>query len=104
MIKINTKHLKDQEAEIKTGQYNTGSTAMQLVSPDGELLLTATVNIPAVILHEDQVLIKDYSENEGILAELIRHNIISQPEFYVTADFVDIPVCTLQPSAAWKEE
>lgn len=103
MIKINTKYLKDQECNILLGHYNTGSTALQLVSPTGEPLLTATVNIPAVILNPDQVLIKDYSENTGILDELIRLNIVSQPEFYVTSGFVDIPVCQLHNPAAWKE-
>lgn len=104
MIKINTEFLHNQEASIKIGKYSTNNTALQLFSPEGELLLTATVNIPAVILHKDQVLIKDYSENEGILAELIRLNIVSQPEFYVTAGFVDIPVCQLHDPAAWQEE
>lgn len=103
MIKINTKYLKDQEVVIKTGQYNTGSTALRLVTPEGKPLLTATVNIPAVILNPDQVLIKDYSENSGILAELIRLNIVSEPEFYVTSGFVDIPGCQLYDQAAWQK-
>jgi hypothetical protein len=102
MPKISTKYLKDQECTILISQYNTGSTAIQLISPEGEHLMNATVNIPTVILNPDQVCIKDYSENQGILAELIRLNIVSQPEFYITSGFVDIPVCQLHDPADWQ--
>ena len=33
-------------------------------------MATATVNVPAMPLADDQVLIKDYAENQGVLAAL----------------------------------
>jgi hypothetical protein len=103
-MKINTKYLKAQECTIQISQYNNHNPALLINSPTGERLMTASVNLPQIILRPDQICIKDYSENTGILNELIRLNIVSQPEFYVTSGFVDVPVCQLHNQAAWKEE
>jgi hypothetical protein len=41
--------------------------AIQLVTEAGEPLLTATVNVPCYPLEDNEVLIKSYAENAGVL-------------------------------------
>ena len=57
------------EAVIKKGTYPNGSTALQLISVDGEPLATATVALD-VLPDEGNVFIKNWSENSGILESL----------------------------------
>lgn len=48
----------------------------ELRSTAGEIYTVATVNLPAVSLEQDEVLIKDYSENEGVREALEKGNVI----------------------------
>lgn len=75
---INTKYWNGP-VTLKFQQYSNGRRAVSLVTPDGEPVMTCTVNLPDVIVQEDNVLIKSYSENEGLLEELRRHKIVSRP-------------------------
>jgi len=50
--------------------------AILLRTPQGEPVATATVNQPDFNLEPNQVLIKDYAENEGILAALVNTGVI----------------------------
>ena len=61
----------------------------------GEPYATATVNIPEIPLEPTEVLIKDYSENAGILEALERPGIVRRTGCYVRSGFVEIPVCEL---------
>ena len=47
-------------------------------------------------LAEDEVAIKNYSENAGVLNFLIKEEIIVAPHRYVSSGFVKIPVCRLK--------
>ena len=44
---------------------------------------------------DDEDIIKDYSENEGVLKSLIDAGIISEPLYSVTTGFVEVAVCKL---------
>lgn len=44
-------------------------------------------------LSEGEIAVKDYSENAGLLDELLRLRIISKPSWYISSGFVRIPVC-----------
>lgn len=57
-------------------------------------IAVATVNMPNEILKEDEVIIKDYSENEGMLHTLIMAKIISVPERYTKTGVM--PICKLR--------
>jgi len=46
-------------------------------------------------LGDDEIFIKNYSENKGILDDLIRLGIVSNPIGHVTSGFVEIPKCKL---------
>lgn len=56
---------------------------------------TATVNIPEHNLEIDEVIIKDYSENHGMLDCLVLNKVISEPLRWVKTGFVTCPVCKL---------
>jgi hypothetical protein len=45
--------------------------------------MTATVNLPDEVLGEDEVIIKNYSENEGCLPFLISNGVVSPVERWV---------------------
>jgi hypothetical protein len=59
-----------------------------------EQVAVATVNVPNEPLADDEVIIKDYSENEGMLHTLIMAKIISVPERYTKTGMM--PVCKLR--------
>ena len=58
-------------------------------------MVTATMNIPAMPLVPDEVLIQDYSENAGILAVLVPAGIVARPERVILIGFVTVTVCRL---------
>jgi hypothetical protein len=53
------------------------------------------VNMPAVVLEKDEVIIKNYSENEGVLEFLIENGIVSKPLRTVESGWVTCPVVKL---------
>ena len=61
----------------------------------GEPYATATVNIPDIPLGPTEVLIKDYSENAGMLEALEVAGIVRRTGCYVRSGFVALPVCEL---------
>jgi hypothetical protein len=62
---------------------------------DSGPVATATINLPDVKLEEDEVIIKDYSENEGMVKCLIEAGVISSVVAYVKTGFVTVPICKL---------
>lgn len=62
---------------IEKGQYSNGQASLQLIdAKNGDLVLTATVCEPNITFTENETLIKDYSENEGVLDFLIENNLV----------------------------
>ena len=62
---------------------------------DGSSVATCTVNLTDEILAENEVFIKDYSENKGMLNFLIAEGIIKPTGRKVQCEYVSIPVCKL---------
>lgn len=86
---------KKWHCDIKFGQYNNKRIAMQLVDSEGPVAV-ATINFPDEQLEEDEIIIKDYSENEGMLDSLIEAGIVSEPLRYTSSGYVNcIPICKL---------
>jgi hypothetical protein len=54
--------------------------------------MTATVNIPDAHLEPDEMVIKNYSENEGVLEFLQENNIVGPIIRTVRTGFVTCPV------------
>lgn len=99
-ITAKTKYL-NEPAVLTFGFYGDGSRAIVLRSPEGAPLAKATVCIveygytPA----EGFVVVKDYSENEGMLACLIAEGVIHAPESAVLGPYGEFPVCKLTEAA-----
>ena len=87
---------------IELGKYANGRTRISLIDNlDNEPYATATTNLPNVLLLDNEVFIKDYSENEGILDFLTKNNIIVPTDKWATSGHVDIQVCILNPESEW---
>lgn len=81
------------DCKIIKREYQNGRIALQLISKeDGELVTTATINIPEIELNENETIIKDYSENEGLLDELIKAKVVTIPTKGVRTGFVVAPI------------
>lgn len=73
------------------GEYTNGGTAIRIIDAnDGSAVATASVWIGN--LFNDEIAIKDYSENEGILDALIQAGIVHPPHRSVNG----FPVVRLQ--------
>jgi len=82
---------------ITKEKYCNGRTALGLTEVDtGEPFATATVNLPEINLAQNEIAIKNYSENEGILQVLIDAGVIGKPKYEIQSGFVSIPVCELK--------
>ena len=66
-----------------------------IADPGTEKIAIATVNISGVKIKKNEVIIKDYSKNEGMLDTLIKAEIISNPIRFVKTGYVTCPVCKL---------
>ena len=60
-----------------------------------EPFMQVTAEIEHVELEEDEVIIKDYSENEGILPAMIKADIIAKPHDTIKQGFVTFHICQL---------
>ena len=90
---------------VNIRKYSNGRSAIELIEMDPAYgptpYMTATVNIPNVLLQDNEVLIKDYSENEGITNFLAKHNIVTPTNNWVKSGYVDVQVCVLNPESEW---
>lgn len=92
------------EVYIRQRNYPNGRPALELIDASDNIPYTvASVNLPDVLLDENEILIKDYSENEGILDFLVQNKIVYPTERGVQSGFVWIPVCILRPESEWGE-
>lgn len=87
----------DEVCTVKVHEYATGGRkAIQLyIQKTGEPMATATVNMPDYPLSLDEVIIKDYSENAGILDTLRASGIIGPVKQWVPVGFTTCPVCDI---------
>lgn len=75
---------------------NNKRKAIQLIdSEDGCPYCMATINLPEVQLLENEVIIKDYSENEGILHSLVKADIIEDTGKTASSGYTYGNVCKL---------
>lgn len=81
----------------KWAHYSNGRKALTLSdAEDGEPVATASVNIPSCWIDHDEIIVKNYSENEGMLKALIDAKIVSEPVRYTASGFINnIPICKI---------
>lgn len=77
--------------------YANGRKAIILTDVvDGDSVAYATINVEEAILLPEQVIIKNYSENEGILDVLVKAKIISEPIGSIKIGaWVSAPICVI---------
>lgn len=94
MIKVK---FKQWDCVIKAARYHSNNrTALTLYdAEDFQVVAVATINLPDMPLQDDEVYIKDYSENEGMVKALRKAGVISKPIGYVNVEYVKIPKCKL---------
>ena len=90
-----TVNFMGEELNVKLSKYANGQNAMQLVDQDGIPFMTASV-AHDVNIDDDCVIIKNYSENEGILEALIEAEIIEKPFCEIPTGFVTLYVAALK--------
>lgn len=79
--------------DFKDNQATPGRRALILTDKNGTVEYVATVNIPEEPLGKKEVIIKDYSENEGIQASLIKAGVIKPTGRSVDTGFVTCDIC-----------
>ena len=88
------------ELELEITKYRNGQNAISLYF-EGEPYMTATVavNVPGEAVYpieENDVVIKNYSENAGILEALVAGGIIEEPHATIGMNFVTLYVAKLK--------
>jgi len=87
---------RGQNCPIQLTKYAHGNPALLILDEEsGQRIAVASVNLPRGQVGEGEIAIKDWSENEGMLAALIEAGVVSQPLREVLSGFVKIPICTL---------
>lgn len=96
MEKIIAIKFKKWNCRLEKGIYNNGRTALELINvKNDEPVLCATVNVPEIDIEKDEVVIKNYSENQGVLDVLVKAKIISEPIRFITTGLTSSPICKL---------
>jgi hypothetical protein len=84
---------------LQKGRYIDNSIAILLFDAhDGEPVSKATVAIDGANLKENQIIVKDYSENEGMLDALISIGLVTSVERWIETGYVRVPVCNIDPA------
>ena len=91
---------KSWDCFLELGYYGAGGRlAIQLLSSEedadkgvfyGEPIAVATVNLPEVTLKENELIIKNYSENEGMLETLKNAGFITNVKREITSGFTTV--------------
>ena len=76
------------------GKYGNGQTVIQLYCEDGCPMATATVAIDAH-LEEGEIIVKDYSENTGMLQALVDAGVVEPTGRAVACGFITAPIAKL---------
>ena len=87
---------KQWECSLAFGEYQNGRTILFLNdNATLEDVLCASVNLPDEAIGSNEIAIKNYSENEGVLDVLIEYKVVSKPKRYVNLTHVSVPICEL---------
>lgn len=96
---MNTEFKDFGTCQVRFLRYYNGRTAICLTGVEELPIATATVNVPEVSLQSDEVIIKDYSENEGIFSCLVRANVIEDTGRRIPLGFTEGKIAKLTEEA-----
>jgi hypothetical protein len=95
---------KGDKVRLTQREYGNKRTALTMESAIGEPYMKISVNVDDVPIRPNQIVVKDYSENEGILHWLQDNNIVSAPIGGAKVGHVFCPLVELLPKEEWKGE
>jgi hypothetical protein len=79
--------------------YISGGAPALLFEDSGKRLVTLSVNMVGETLMPNYTFIKDYSENEGVLEQLVKHGIVRDTGTRTATGFVTVPLVEIiEPS------
>ena len=84
---------KGEKLAPMSEKYLNGNTAITLITTDGEQWCTATINVEP--MRDGYVVIKDYSENEGIEDALIESGYIKPTGKIQSVGMTNCNVCKI---------
>jgi hypothetical protein len=86
------------DCNVKIGRYPNGRIAIQLIDAEnGEPFATATTNLPELPLEDDQVVIKNYAENEGIEEPLVEAGVLVKKLCNAVTQIGSVPIYRINP-------
>ena len=95
---MKTVRFQQWDCVVEKGKYGNGRPALILNDAHtGEEVARATVKLPNVEAGRNEVFIRNYSENEGMLNALQAAGVVRETGDYVACDFALIPRCELLP-------
>ena len=88
---------KAYQVYLRFNKYrSTNRTCIELrEAQNHEPILVASVNLEDAPLEPGEMLIKDYSENEGVLDFLVSNGIVGRPKRWFSSGWVTVPVVDL---------
>ena len=75
--------------------YKNGRKALVFVDMSGRIILPCSVNLPNEPLDEDEILIKNYSENQGMLDALVDAGVVRFDGVCVDTGYINLSKCKL---------
>lgn len=82
---------------VRIGRYSNGRVAVELMK-HGERYAVASINLPEVPLDDDEIAVKNYSENDGALDTLIDACLVAPPHREVRSGWCMVPICRMLPT------
>jgi hypothetical protein len=97
---------KQWNCTLNRSRYMNGRLALYLTTPNEGRIAICTTNLPNEPLAPDEVFIKDYSENEGMLDALAHAGVISAPPIltYTQSGHVRIPKVKILLPEPWRNQ
>ena len=95
---------KSTLVSIEIGKHTNNTTSIRLIDVnDNQLYAVATIKLSNVLLLDNEVLIHDHLQNEGMLDFLTTNNIVTPTGklAYIAGPDIDVPVCILNPESEW---
>lgn len=99
-VKLGIAQFQSWNCNVVLNRYKDGSPAISLFDGNGFPVARATVNVPEASLAPDELVIKDYAENAGMLDALIEASIVTPAGRTVPVGRFEVGhVCRLAESA-----
>ena len=94
MPQIEHVQFQSWHCHVTYAEYGNGRLAIVLTdSTTHQPIAKASINVPDEVLASDEVAIKDFAENRGMLSVLVAAGVVSQPLRFVDSGYVSVPIC-----------